>query len=62
MVEVPADAFAPSGVETVDLTGASVGSFVLSKDGRRALLFTNATIDERITMIKLDQPGYPHVT
>lgn len=62
IVDVPADAFAPSGVETKDLTGAAVGSFVLSKDGRRALLFTNATIDERITMIKLDQPGYPHVT
>jgi len=62
VVDVPADAFAPGGVETIDLATASVGSFVLSRDGRRALLFTNATVDERITMIKLDQPGYPHVT
>ena len=62
VVDVPADAFTPSGVETIDLATAAVGSFVLSRDGRRALLFTNATVDERITMIKLDQPGYPHVT
>jgi hypothetical protein len=62
VVDVPGDAFTPSGVETVDLATAAVGSFVLSKDGRRALLFTNATVDERISMIKLDQPGYPHVT
>jgi hypothetical protein len=62
VVDVPGDAFDPSGVESVDLTGAAVGSFVMSKDGRRALMFTNASVDERITMIKLDQSGYPFVT
>ena len=62
VVDVPGDAFNPSGVETVNLSTAAVGSFVVSQDGRRALLFTNATIDERISMIKLDQPGYPTVT
>lgn len=47
---------------TIDLADAAIGSFTLSRDGHRALLFTNATLDERITMIRLDLPGYPHVT
>jgi len=62
IVDVPGDVLDPTGVELVDLASATVGSLVLSKDGRRALLFTNATLDERLTMIKLDQPGYPAVT
>jgi DNA-binding beta-propeller fold protein YncE len=62
IVDVPGDAFVPSGVETVNLTGAALGSLVLSRDGTRALMFTNATLDERITMVKLDEPTYPHVT
>ena len=59
IVDIPADALDPSGVETVDLTNATLGSLVLSRDGTRGLLFTNATLDERITLVKLDQPGYP---
>ena len=35
---------------------------VLSHDGRRALLFTNAVDDKRLTMVQLDQTGYPTVT
>jgi DNA-binding beta-propeller fold protein YncE len=62
IVDVPADAIDPSGVTTLDLSDGTVGSFVLSPDGRRALLFTNATLDERITMVRLDEPGFPHVT
>jgi len=62
IIDVPGDAIDPSGVELVDLTGATIGSLVLSPDGARALLFTNATLDERLTMVKLDQPGYPAVT
>jgi DNA-binding beta-propeller fold protein YncE len=62
IVDVPADAIDPSGVDVIDLANASVGSLVLSRDGRRGLLYTNATLDERITLIELDQPGYPHVT
>ncbi len=62
IVDLPGDAIDPSGVETIDLAGSAIGSLVLSRDGRRALLFTNATLDERITMVKLDEPGYPHVT
>jgi hypothetical protein len=62
IIDVPADAQNPSGVETVDLTNATLGSLVLSRDGRRGLLYTNATLDERITLVKLDQPGYPRQT
>ena len=62
IVDIPGDAIDPSGLETVDLSDATLGSFVLSADGKRGLLFTNATLDERLTMVKLDTPGYPHVT
>ena len=54
---------APSATLLQDIDiGAAMGSLVLSRDGRRALLYTNATLDERITMVKLDEPNYPHVT
>ncbi|MGN6106454.1 MAG: hypothetical protein ACTHU0_15215, partial [Kofleriaceae bacterium] len=62
IVDVPGDAIAPGGVEVIDLAGATVGSLVLSPDGTRGLLFTNATLDERLTLIQLDAPGYPQVT
>jgi hypothetical protein len=62
IIDVPGDAIAPAGIETVDLSDATLGSLVLSRDGARALLFTNASLDERITLVQLDQPGYPHVT
>ncbi|CAN5923348.1 hypothetical protein BH11MYX3_BH11MYX3_21580 [soil metagenome] len=62
IIDVPGDATNPNGVETIDLTGAAIGSLVLSRDGNRGLLFTNATTDERITMVKLDVAGYPFVT
>ena len=62
VVDVPGDAQNPTGIEIVDLSTASVGSLVLSADGKRGLMFTNATADERITLLKLDLPGYPQVT
>ncbi len=62
IIDVPGDVLNPAGIDNVDLTTASIGSLVLSADGTRALMFTNATADERITMLRLDQPGYPHVT
>jgi hypothetical protein len=34
----------------------------VSADGRRALLYTNATLDLHLTRVDLDQPGFPHVT
>jgi DNA-binding beta-propeller fold protein YncE len=62
IVDVPADVHDPAGVETIDLSNASVGSLVLSVDGTRALMFTNATADERISLLRLDEPGTPYVT
>ncbi len=62
IVDVPGDIGNPAAVTRVDLTGHSIGSFVLSADGRRALMFTNATADERITKIELAQPGFPITT
>jgi DNA-binding beta-propeller fold protein YncE len=46
----------------IDVSDGVLGSLEVSRDGTRALLFTNATLDKRITMVKLDQPGFPHVT
>jgi hypothetical protein len=62
IVDIPGDIGNPSAVSRVSLAGHSVGSFVLSADGRRALMFTNATADERITKIELAQPGFPITT
>ncbi len=62
IVDVPGDALDPAGVSIVDLQAHAIGSLVLSRDGARAILFTNATLDERITMVQLDQPGFPAVT
>jgi DNA-binding beta-propeller fold protein YncE len=62
IIDIPGDAQNPNGVESVDLTNATLGSLVLSRDGKRALLYTNATLDERITVVKLDQAGYPRQT
>lgn len=56
ILDVPADFLNPAGVQTLDLTGAALGSLQLSADGSRALMFTNATLDERITLLRLDQP------
>lgn len=62
VLDLPGDALDPSGVDLVDLGGQVVGSLVLSDDGSRGLLFTNAVSDERITVIDLDDPAYAHVT
>jgi len=62
VIDLPADVHDPAGIELVDLSNATVGSLTLTDDGRRGLLFTNATLDERLTVIELDQPGYPRRT
>jgi hypothetical protein len=62
VIDIPADLLDPSGVVTVDLSDGPCGLLALSPDGTRGLLYTNATLDPRITMVALDQPGYPHVT
>jgi hypothetical protein len=62
VVDIPADVIDPTGVQTVNLSSGTLGSIEVSKDGTRALLFTNATHDERLTMVRLDQAGFPAVT
>jgi hypothetical protein len=62
IVDVPADAIDPSGVDIVDLSDATLGSLTLSADGTRGVLYTNATLDLRLTLVQLNAPGYPHTT
>jgi len=62
IIDVPGDGVDPSGLELVDLGGAAVGSLVLTADGNRGALFTNAVADESITIIDLNQTNYPHIT
>jgi DNA-binding beta-propeller fold protein YncE len=61
-IEIPADAIDPSGISVVGIAGATGGSLVTSADGRRGLLYTNASLDERLTVVELDQPGLVHRT
>ncbi len=62
VIDIPGDAVDPSGIAMIDLSDATSGSLVLSPDGTRGLLFTNATLDERLTVVELDKPGFPHHT
>ena len=62
VIDIPGDALDPAGVEVVDLAPATIGSLVVSRDGKRGLLFTNATLDPHITRVELERPGFPHVT
>jgi DNA-binding beta-propeller fold protein YncE len=62
VIDIPGDAINPAGITTVAMADATSGSLVLSGDGKRGLLFTNATLDERLTVVDLDKPGFPHRT
>jgi DNA-binding beta-propeller fold protein YncE len=65
VIDIPDDIPGDPGdgtIDTVDLGGATVGSIAVSADGRRALLYTNATLDPHITQVDLAAPGFPHVT
>ncbi len=62
VVDLPADAWDPTGIELIALPNASLGSLTLTADGRRGILYTNATLDERLTFIDLDLPGFPYRT
>lgn len=62
VVDVPGDGIDPTGLEIVDLGGEVVGSLVMSDDGNRGILFTNAVLQERLTVIELSEPGYPTAT
>lgn len=62
IIDIPADAIDPTGIDRVDLAPATVGSIAVSADGARALLYTNATLDPHLTEVALDRPGFPHAT
>jgi DNA-binding beta-propeller fold protein YncE len=62
IIDIPADALDPAGVEVIDFAPAAAGSLALSPDGARALLFTNATLDPHVTLVELTRPGFPRVT
>ncbi|MEO8701201.1 MAG: hypothetical protein ABI867_14215 [Kofleriaceae bacterium] len=62
VIDIPGDVTNPAGIQTVSLAGATSGSLVVSADGKRGLLFTNATLDERITVVELDKPNLPRHT
>ena len=62
VIDIPADAIDPTGIDLVDLAPATVGSIAVSADGTRALLYTNATLDPHLTEVALDRPGFPHAT
>jgi hypothetical protein len=62
VIDIPADAIDPTGIDLVDLAPATVGSIAVSTDGTRALLYTNATLDPHLTEVALDRPGFPHAT
>jgi hypothetical protein len=61
IIDLSVDPLHPT-ITTLDLAGGTGGSLVLSDDGTRGLLFTNATLDERITVVELAKPGFPHHT
>jgi DNA-binding beta-propeller fold protein YncE len=62
IIDVPGDAIDPSGVQMIELPAATGGQLTLTPDGSRGVLFTNVTLDERITIVELDQPGFPRET
>jgi hypothetical protein len=62
VIDIPADALDPSGVTIIDLPNSTGGQLQLTADGTRGLLFTNAVLDERLTVVELGLPGFPHAT
>jgi hypothetical protein len=61
-IDVPADLADPGAVESVSLGDILAGQLTLSPDGKRAVLYTNAFLDEHVTVVDLTQPGLPHTT
>jgi DNA-binding beta-propeller fold protein YncE len=61
IVDLPTDGTlpGPGAVARVELGDFAAGSLALSPDGTRALLYTNATLDERLAVLRLDEPGRP---
>jgi hypothetical protein len=61
-IDIPGDLANPGAVETADLGDLQAGQLALSPDGTRAVLYTNAILDEHITVVDLTKSGLPHVT
>jgi hypothetical protein len=61
-IDVPGDLADLNAIETVDLGAILAGQLVLSPDGSHAVLYTNAFLDEHLTVVDLTQPGLPHTT
>jgi DNA-binding beta-propeller fold protein YncE len=61
VIDMPGDAMDPAGMELVDVGGEIVGSAAISADGTHAILYTNASDEERVTVVDLAGAGYPHV-
>jgi DNA-binding beta-propeller fold protein YncE len=59
VLDIPADAADPSGIDTVDLGGEVVGSAVIDQARHRALLFTNAASVERLIDVDLEGADFP---
>lgn len=53
VLPVPGVLTQPTSVKTVTVTGETIGSVVLSSDGNTAMLYTNASQTERITVMNL---------
>ncbi len=62
VIDVPGDGIDPTGVELVDLDDQVIGSLIVSRDGATGILFTNAYLEEQLTVIRLQEDGYPWVT
>jgi hypothetical protein len=61
ILPVPGIATQPGTFATVNVTGETIGSVALSRDGANALLYTNASAVERITFLNVTaqpQPTY----
>jgi hypothetical protein len=61
-IDIPGDLADPSTIETVDLGQIAAGQLTVSPDGSHGLLYTNAILDEHITVVDLLAPGLPHTT
>ncbi len=53
VIPIPGVLGQPTSVKNVTVTGETVGSVVLSSDGNTAMLYTNASQTERITVMNL---------
>ena len=54
LLDIPADLTDPSGIDTLATGKYTAGQATLTKDGKRAFLFTNATSQEVLLMADLD--------